>query len=621
MYDPPTASTPVAPSRNTDPRCNTSCKTATVCGARGSSGEIKAGVEPKGVTGPMITMTGYHDGMMRGWIIALFVVALSHGQTSRDNAMCVFPWLEGNVDPSTPNLIATCQSMGIDTIYLHLYRTTGAGTGILYMADESGTWNAANGSITNYCTLSSFIAQAHAARIHVVGVIGCFLDPTPLPGNAAHEQLLRNVVDYLLHTFDTSGNPRYALDGIALDRVRYYGGAPSATPVTNFVASMKALCGPIPLHAFLIASPFYIDGSTYNGSFLSYTSSRNLLIQDYGQDWEALAPWLDVYAPMAYVADGGVYGTNYALMQSYCQKVAQFTDQACANAGVVRINRPTLRAYTDTSGTTTVASLDACMLGALAGGADGFAIYRWYLTNNNASWMNAIAARCSPGPDRPIAAVTSSAASLTLNLNASTVFDGQDPTTALTVRFDYPADGAYETAWSTTKTAPFLASGPGQHIVAVEVKDSHGLTNVRLRRASTSGNSLLIAPATMSVAAGGTTNLTVSTGVAGASLSYLIAASASGTSPTLPIGNGVFVPLVPDPFTDLLFTLINTPVAPGFAGVVPGLGVGLGQLVIPAGAAPPSLAGVQLRFAAVGFDPVTTLPRFATNPVTLTLLP
>ena len=511
--------------------------------------------------------------------------------------------------------------MGIDTIYLHLYRTTGPSTGTLYMADEAGTWNFANGSITNYCTLSSFLNQAHAAKIHVVGVLGCFLDTSPLPGNAAHEQLLLNVVEYLLHTFDSAGNAKYPLDGIALDRVRYYGGAPSSGPVTNFVANVKAHCGPIPVHAFLIGSPYYLDGSTYNGSFLTYAQSRALLIQDYGQDWEALAPYLDVYCPMAYVADGGVYGTNYGLMQSYCHKVAQYVDQACANAGVTRINRPTLRAYTDTSGTTTVASLDACMVGSLLGGADGFGIYRWYLTNNNSSWMNAVAARCSAGPDRPIATLASTASSLTLNMNASSSFDGQDPASSLQVRFDLGGDGAYETAFTTTKTGALLAPMPGGHIVAVEVKDSHGLTNVRLRRSTTFGSPLLVSPATLSLTTGGTSAFTITTGVAGGGLNYIIAASATGTSPATLIGNGIFVPLVADPFTDLMLTLVNTPIAPGFAGTTTGLGTALGQLVLPAGAASPSLAGLPLRFAAVGLDPLNGVFRCATNAVTITLSP
>ena len=65
------------------------------------------------------------------------------------------------------------------------------------------------------------------------------------------------------------------------------------------------------------------------------------------------------------------------------------------------------------------------------------------------------------------------------------------------------------------------------------------------------------------------------------------------------------MPLVPDPITDLMLTLVNTPIAPGFAGTTTGLGVALAQLVVPAGAVSPTLAGLPLRFAGVGLDPLT----------------
>ncbi len=560
-------------------------------------------------------------------VVALIALAstLPAQLTSNDNAICVWPWLAGvNINSQIASTISNAQANGFDTIYLHLYRTTGPSQGILYMADETGTWNASNGTLSNLVTLSSFIQQAHAVKIQVVGVIGCFLDTGPLPGDAAHEQLLRNVVDYLLHSYSGFGDPVYKLDGIALDRFRFYNGTnnPSA-PVTNFTASMKALLGPLPLHGFLIGSPYFIDAGTYDGNFPGYAWSMNALRGQFGQDWQALAPHLDVFAPMVYVADGGVYGTNYALMQAYAAQAASYCVIACQNAGVVRRIRPAIQTYADPggSGTTSPASIDAIVQGSLLGGAHGYNAYRYETATPFPSWFTAMASHNTPTANRPLPSVTATVQGLTVSLNASGCSDANEPATSLQVRFDTNADGTFETPFSTTKTTQYLASGLGAHRAGVEVRDSTGLTGVYVRRVSVLGSPLAVSPGTLSASGGGTCTFTIDVGPAGPGLSYVIAGSATGVSPATTIAPGVSVPLVPDSFTDLLFSAYGTPFLPGFVGFLSQTGTAQGALSVGPGVIPPSLAFFPLRFAAVALSPTTSVPLAATNAVTLTILP
>ena len=85
------------------------------------------------------------------------------------------------------------------------------------------------------------------------------------------------------------------------------------------------------------------------------------------------------------------------------------------------------------------------------------------------------------GPNTaPIASFTvtppSGTTTTSFAVNASASTDAQDALTALQVRWDWENNGIW-TAYSTTKTASHTYSANGTHTIALQVKDSGGLTN------------------------------------------------------------------------------------------------------------------------------------------------
>ena len=524
------------------------------------------------------------------------------GLTSNDASFGVWPWLVGNIDAQVPAIIAQAQASGIDTIYLHLYRTTGVGLGTLYMADETGNWPASLGSLVPHVQLRSFISQAHAAGLQVVGVVNCFLASDPLPGNVVHEQVLRGVIQYLLKTFMPNGEPAYALDGIALDRVRFETGTSNpASAVTSFVQSVKDLCGLTPLHAYLPANLFHIDGPPYDGSFRTYASAMSLLSGQYGHDWVALSSILDVTLPMAYIADGGLYGSNYGLMQAYLQTVSTFAKQAQFLSGDPDLRVvPCVRAWNDSSGITTASSLNASMDGALLGGAEGFMSFRYFTSSGQTSWWNAIGNHCTPGPDVPLARIAvTNVQGLTATVSSAASSTLHPP---LQTRFDWNDDGVADTGWSLSSSAQFLAPFVGSHVVAVEVMDALGRRTAMRRRVTLGSPNLAMAPGVISLSQGGTANVTVNVGPGGAGLIYVLALSGSGTSPGVPTGDGLMVPLNPDDWFYYSIALANTALLPGFQGVLSGTGSANASILFPPGALPGSLAFSTLNVGGAAYD-------------------
>ncbi len=555
----------------------------------------------------------------------LLVSSLALAQTpSSDAAFGVWPWLVGNIDASVPSIIAQAQAAGTDTIYLHLFRTTGPGQGTLHMVDEAGNWNAANGPIDPDARLTTFLSQAHAANLQVVGVVNCFLETGPLPGHVAHETLLLNVIDYLVNNFGAGGNPVYALDGIALDRVRFYTGTGNPhAPVTDFVRRVKQKLGLVPLHAFLMANLYTFDGPTYNGVFNSYASAMGTLQSQFGQHWENLSEWLDVYSPMAYIADGGVYGTNSNLMRAYVQVVCQYARQAMTNAG--RPGKrllPAVRAWNDATGTTTATTLDASVAGGLLGNADGFMAFRYFTMTGQTTWWNVLAARSTAFAEWPVASLSlGTTQGLTRNLSAAGSTSLVAPSGSLTYRFDIDDDGIADTPWGSSSALPWLSPSPGSHRVAVEVRDPSGRTAVRKRRITTGASGLSVSVGSLSIAAGGTRTFSITGGPGAGGLLYVLGATASGTSPGLPLASSVLLPLNYDPLTEACLLLANSPILPGFIGLLDGNGGGQGSLVLPAGGLSPALAWTTWHFAAALADPISGEWRATTAAVPLLLLP
>jgi hypothetical protein len=130
---------------------------------------------------------------------------------SSDVSVGVFPFLEGNMDSRISEIVTNCQTRGIDTVYVSVFRATGPSTGDLWVTDSAGDWNATWGPVRSTGAgihLQNLITACHAQNIRVVGVMKCFSD-TVQPTNAAHKQYLLNVIDYFVNAWKVDGTPVY----------------------------------------------------------------------------------------------------------------------------------------------------------------------------------------------------------------------------------------------------------------------------------------------------------------------------------------------------------------------------------------------------------------------------
>ena len=533
----------------------------------------------------------------------LLFTSLLPAQTSRDTSFGEWPFLVGNMDGAINQLVADAVANDLDTIYINAFRATGPLTGTLYITDSAGTWNAAWGAVRPGnvgINLQTVISAARAANLQVVAVVKCFETTAP-PSDAAHRQYLLDIINYLVNSYDAQGRPVYDLDGISLDYVRFLSGTGnSPVPVNQFLHDCKALLGPRTLHAYLLAGRYTFDGPTYDTNFNSYTSVINANASDYGQHWEQMAQYVDVMMPMAYTADGSIYST-YARHQAYVRTVASYCRQACTRAGFpTRRVVPAIRCYTDTSETATANTIDASITGALAGGADGYNAFRYGSMAGHPDWFLKLKQYSVPGQNRPVPSFTTLNQGLGVALDASACRDADEPTANLQVRFDWETNGAWDTTLSTSKTLSWIARNPGGWRIAMEVRDSSGLSGftTRLLRAPNvlSGNT----PA-LSAAAGGSAGLLLTAGPATAGRLYLLTGTLSGTAPGLPVAPGYTLPLNYDHLVLLLLNSANTPL---FSNSVGFLDAGGGTLA--AFHASPGLlnglAGQTLHFAGFALD-------------------
>ncbi|MEO6596441.1 MAG: M64 family metallopeptidase [Planctomycetota bacterium] len=122
--------------------------------------------------------------------------------------------------------------------------------------------------------------------------------------------------------------------------------------------------------------------------------------------------------------------------------------------------------------------------------------------------------------------------------------------------------------------------------------------------------------ATLSVASGGTVHPTVVAPCADpATTLYLIAWTASGTSPGLPLSPTVTLPLNPDSLTQLGLDTLNTNVFGAFLGILDAQGLGHATFALPPASGLPL---AQTHFAAVLLGSVQLFTA-VTNPVELVL--
>ncbi len=551
---------------------------------------------------------------------ALALAPLS-AQKSFDSSIGVWPFLVGNIDADVDNIIARSKAAGLDTIYLHCWRTTGSRQGELRIQDEAGTWNTTWGTKAGLVTLSRFIDKAHAEGLQVVGVVQIFRDGGPYPDDLAHQtHMIERVLRYLVHSYDVRGERVYELDGIAFDYVRWFGGSHSPTLVDRFLRDARREVGTMPLHAFVIAGAYAIDAGSYDNRFRSYAEMRSYLSQNYGQDWESMARVIDVLMPMAYTANGHVYGNNLALMEGYLRGVASYGRQAIRNAGSSCRLVPAIRTWNDSSGTTTPQTIDACFRGAMAGGADGTMAFRYYTAAPNPTWFSALAQHCDPGPDLPIARLDGSASGVGAALDSSRSTSLQHSQATLRASFDADGDGAFEASSVALGPVQRTLAGPGSRIVSVKVTDASGRSAVTARQI---GVPAILNPvaAQVSIQSGGNVFLRLSPGTSEAGRYYALLTTLSGTSPGASFDRGVNLPINFDFLTITAAGLLNQAPFVGWFGAINGLGFADATFTVPGNVLPLAWSGATLHVAALDLDPQTFEPRYASNATAIRIVP
>ena len=590
-----------------------------VPGRRGDPGCARREVAREG--------SGYPGAVMRLVRACSAAAALVLGATvpaqapSPEVGIGLFPFLVGNMDGRVREVVDKVVAEDADLIYVSVFRTTGPSDGDLWVTDHQRTWNPAWGSVRPGgagIDLRELIRYAHSRDVRVVGVIKCF-DDSVQPTDAGHRQYLLDVIGWLMDQADSStGRPVYDLDGIALDYVRFVGGSSNGQHqlVTNFVRDVKRRIGALTLHAYLIASRFYIDGPPYDGNFRSYGQAMQLLRNDYGQDWAGLAAHLDVMMPMCYTADGSIY-SSYALHQAYVRQCASFAITARTSAQAPDMHvQPVVKTYSSSGETTTPQTVEASITGALLGGAEGYQTFRYATTD--ASWWPKVRQYAVPGQNWPQAELASIFQGLTANLDPTASRDFDQPASTLSMRYDLDDDGGFETGWSPNATRPALLPRPGPQWVGLRVRDVDGNIGATRRRfdvprplGTPSGTIRASQPVQL--------DFDVHAGPLAASHTYMVLASLAGSSPGTPWQPGFNIPLNIDSFSEAMLSVANTAVFPGAIGVLDGQGRSSASLVLPAGVLTP-LAFRFVTFSVIGVD-LASQPAFVGNALTLVVLP
>lgn len=122
----------------------------------------------------------------------------------------------------------------------------------------------------------------------------------------------------------------------------------------------------------------------------------------------------------------------------------------------------------------------------------------------------------------------------------------------------------------------------------------------------------------ISATTGGQATMSLDAGVAHAGETYLVLGSLTGTSPGVPLAPGLVLPLVGDAYTQILFALPNTLIAPSL-GALDAAGKATATFTLPAGVVA-LVAPLTLHHAYVVFGTYGA-PVFASNAVDLTIDP
>ena len=124
-------------------------------------------------------------------------------------------------------------------------------------------------------------------------------------------------------------------------------------------------------------------------------------------------------------------------------------------------------------------------------------------------------------------------------------------------------------------------------------------------------------PAAISIATGGAHTFTLDAGPSHGGRLYWIFGSLTGTAPGVSLGS-VFVPLNPDPYTDITITLANSAVLATTRGILDAQGMAQAALHVPV-INDPTAVGVVLHHAYLVYDANANY-YLASNPVRLQLV-
>ena len=115
---------------------------------------------------------------------------------------------------------------------------------------------------------------------------------------------------------------------------------------------------------------------------------------------------------------------------------------------------------------------------------------------------------------------------------------------------------------------------------------------------------------------GGTAFLTLFAGVENANRNYIMLGGLTGSSPGFALPGGLAtMPLNWDPYTDLVLSLLNSPVFSNFLGTLGASGTAFATLNVPA--LPPGLVGTVMTYAYALNNPFD----FASTPVQIEIVP
>ncbi|MGH7150008.1 MAG: hypothetical protein ACREIU_04895, partial [Planctomycetota bacterium] len=174
------------------------------------------------------------------------------------------------------------------------------------------------------------------------------------------------------------------------------------------------------------------------------------------------------------------------------------------------------------------------------------------------------------------------------------------------------------------RIAPLAAAVEGFYTARVDTNSSirpYGSYEVRVLLGVVGPAPVLTASTqTLSEASGGTVSLSLSAGLAQASLPYLVLASGSGDFPGTVVPGGLLLPINADVLTLVALSEPNGTVFSNFYGTLSLVGTTVAMATLPPGLGA-SVVGTELTFAAIVFSPGLAAVQRVSSSVTVEIVP